>query len=93
MIALAQQLGANVSQARRHTHTTAPGTDLDELLVVRDDNQLEALVALAALDERIERIGQGAHVLLVEVRSRFVQRQNAFTHTTKGVSARPRTDA
>mmetsp|Transcript_31054 Transcript_31054/g.101477 ORF Transcript_31054/g.101477 Transcript_31054/m.101477 type:complete len:799 (+) Transcript_31054:193-2589(+) len=50
---------------------------LDELLVVRDDDELEVLLLLAVLDHLVQRGGEGLGVGRVEVGRRLVERQDA----------------
>ena len=50
---------------------------LDELLVVRDDDELEVFLLLAVLNHLVQRGGEGLGVGRVEVGRRLVERQDA----------------
>jgi len=52
---------------------------LQELLIVSDDDELEVGLVLASLDDSMQSLSQSLDIVLVEVRSRFVERNNLLS--------------
>lgn len=57
---------------------------------MRDDDQLEISLLLSRPDDVVERLGQGADVVAVEVRRRFVQRDELPASSAQTPPVRPR---